>query len=162
RKSNGYRHLVLRHEVRRALRLVVFLAGSGAGGVLALQKRVLAAHRALKLRELADPFGLQVRLGENACARGQCRIGTNQRGDVRCMSTDTLDSSTLAAKLGVERHVQRIETRHALVEQLGEVETKLLGRCDQLVRVRQVALVSVPEVERIRKTSTHHLAVTEG
>ena len=52
-----------------------------------------------------------------------------------------------------------VEPRHALVERLLQVEPELFGRRLQLVEVGQVALVGLPEIQRIGQPRAHHLAV---
>ncbi len=48
---------------------------------LAVVLRVIAAHRALQLRKLADHVGHEVRLGEQRSALGVNRIGTDRGGE---------------------------------------------------------------------------------
>ncbi len=59
----------------------------------------------------------------------------------------------------MEGDVERIELGHALVERLLEVEVELCGRGFQRLEIRQVALVALPEVQRIRKAGAHDLAI---
>ena len=137
----------------------MFLDRRGDGDALALQQRVFAAHGALQFRELADHFGLQIGLGQHRRALGLRRLGTNDRRDLGCQPADALDAFALRAKLGVESDVEVIEPRHALVEWLFQIETELGRRTLQRAKVRQIALIGVPEIERVRQARTHHLAV---
>ncbi len=55
----------------------MFFNCSGDGIVFALKQRIFAAHRTLKLRELADNFRGEVSLCQNCRARSKLRIGTH-------------------------------------------------------------------------------------
>lgn len=161
-KRHGNGNRVLRHHVGRALRLVMLFQSGGDGFVFALKQRIFAPHRALKFRKLADNFGLQVSLGKHGRTLCKLRVGTHQRRNLRCQFADAFHALPLRAKLGMEGHIQCIQTRHALIERLLQIKTEFFRRCGQLIEVGQVMLVGMPEIERIRQARTHHLAVAIG
>lgn len=59
----------------------------------------------------------------------------------------------------MEGYVKRIELGHALVEWLLQIEAEFCGRCFQSREIRHVALVALPEMQRVGKTGAHDLAV---
>ena len=75
---------------------------------------------------------------------------------------DALHPLTLRAELGVEGDAEMVEAGHALVERLLEIEPELFRRCLQLVEIRQIVLVGLPEIERVGEAGAHHLAVAVG
>ena len=158
-KRDGEADLAGRHAVGRALRLVVIFDRLGDGRVFILQKRIFAAHDPLQFREFTDGFSTQVRLGEHHRTVDERSIGTRHLCKRGSKLADAFDTGALRPQLGMERHVQRVELRHALVERLLEVEVEFLGRCLQGVEVRQVALVAQPEVLGVREACAHDLAV---
>jgi hypothetical protein len=80
-ERDGDRDRVGRHAVARAERLVVLLEARRPR-VLALRQRVVAAHQALQLGELADHLGHEIGLGELRRALGLLRVGADQRRDL--------------------------------------------------------------------------------
>ena len=52
-----------------------------------------------------------------------------------------------------------VEAGHALVERLLEIEPEFFRRCLELVEIGQIALVGLPEIERVGQARAHHLAV---
>src|SRR5690606_25604086 len=74
-------------------------------------------------------------------------------------SLDPLHTLTLSAELGVERDVEIVQPRHALVERLVQIEAQLVGRLNQRVAVWQISLIGFPEVYRVRQSRAHYLAV---
>src|SRR5262245_22092152 len=59
----------------------------------------------------------------------------------------------------MERDVQVVEPRHALVQRLLEIEPKLRRRFLQIMEVWQIPLVGPPEIERVGKPGAYDLAV---
>ena len=161
-KRDGNRNRVFWHNIGRALRLVVFFNRSGDGFIFALKKRIFATHCALKFREFADNFRGEVSLCQNCRARSKLRIGTHQRRNLRSQFANAFNACALRAKLGMEGHIERIQTRHALIERLLQIKTELFRRSDELVEVGQIMLIGVPEIERIRQACAHDLAVAIG
>ncbi len=146
RQGNGDGDLVFRHAVRRALRLVMIFDGGGDGRIFALDTRIFAAHQALKFREFAHGFGAQIRFGKHHGAVHQRFLRTDNACDLLRQCTNALHACTLRAELGVEGDVQRIELGHALVERLGEIEAELVCGSLQGFEIRQIALVTRPEM----------------
>ena len=69
-QRHGQRHVVARQFVAGEARAVVVLDGEGDGFALAVVARVVAAHDALQLGELAHHVGQQVGLGQQRGAVG--------------------------------------------------------------------------------------------
>jgi hypothetical protein len=100
--------------------------GLGHRTRLAIVQRVVAAHDALQLRELAHHLGQQVGLGEMGGALGADFVGTCLAGDVPRYCPNALHAVELAAELAVIHHAgeprdARGERRLAIlvVEELG-------------------------------------------
>ena len=100
-------------------------------------QRVVAAHHALQLGELADHARHQVGLAQQRCGARQCGAGVHQRRDVLGQRLQPARPVTLAAQLRVERHV--VELRHAAFQPRLAVE--------------------VPEMPRIGEAGTQHALV---
>ena len=118
-------------------RLVVGLDGVGHHLALAVGERVVAAHDALQLGELAHHVGDEVGLGQ---ARGALRRGdvaVQLGGDRACQRLEALDALELAAELVVIDH--RRQARQAGLELL--------------------LLVLLEEEARVRQARAHHAGV---
>ena len=113
-KSDGNGDRLARHLVGRPDRLVMGGDGVGDGRILFLLERVVVAHHALQLGELADHVGEQVGLGEDGRALGEIGIGADQRRDLPGQMKDTLHPLVLAAELLVEGDL--LQLRHAVFE----------------------------------------------
>ena len=61
-----------------------------------------------------------------AKAYKQAPVHPDDRRELGSECTDAGDAIALAAELGVERHVEPVEARHALVERLAEIEADLI------------------------------------
>jgi hypothetical protein len=73
--------------------------------MLAVGQRVVAAHDALQLGELADHVGHEVGLGQHAAAAACCAsVGAELGGDRRGQRLDALDALALGAELVVIDH----------------------------------------------------------
>ncbi len=127
--------------------------------VFALKRRIFTAHQALKLREFADGFSAQVGLGQHHGAVYQRGIGTDDGSQCLGQFADAGHALPLSAELGMERHVQCVELRHALVERLFEIEVEFRSRVFQRFEIGQIALVAGPEMAGIRQAGPHDLAV---
>ena len=117
------RHWIGRHEIIRALRPVVILAGVGDGFVLALRLGVVLPHQALQLGEFADDFGQEVGLAQPRGALSLGDIGVDDPGDVTRQRLNPRDALGLRAELLVEHDL--LEFRQPVFEprlQVGLVE----------------------------------------
>ena len=129
------------------------------GRVLALQRRVFAAHDALQLGEFANGFGAQIGLGQHNGAIDQGGIGTGNLGEISGQRPDAGNTLALAAELGMEGNVQRVELGHTLIERLLQIEAELSSRGFQRFEIGQIALVALPEMQRVGQAGAHDLAV---
>ena len=102
--------------------------------VLATRQRVVAAHHALQLRELADHAARQIGLGKLGRPRRQPRIGADLRGDQRGQLFQPCHTLPLGAELGVEDHA--FQLRQEFLQALPPI--------------------LVPEEPRIRKPRPQH------
>ncbi len=69
---------------------------------MGLERRVIAAHEALQLGELADHLGREVGLGQPRRLLGQRRVRADMRGDLPRQRGDALHALALSAELLVE------------------------------------------------------------
>ncbi len=92
------------------------MVGDGVGDdfVLFLVERVIAAHHALQLGELADHAGGQIGLGEDRGALGEVWIGADECRDVARQHAHPLHPVILRAELVVEDDLAQL--RHAVLE----------------------------------------------
>ena len=148
--------------------------------MLALEQRVLPPHDALQLGKLADDLGRQVGFGENRGTVGslpqsllfrrqilrgeklafeEVRLFRQIVGQFPRQPPDAFHPRALRAELGVEGDAEMIQPRHALVERLLQIEIEFPCQFLQLVEVRQIALVGLPEIQRIRQPRPDYLAV---
>ena len=133
-QRHGDRDRCGRHCVGRALRRVVVADGFGNKGVLIVMLRVVAAHHALQLGELADHAGHQVGLAEQRRGARQGRAGVHQWGDMPGQCLQPEGPVALATQFRMERHVV----------ELGDTA------CQPRLAVE------VPEMPRIGETGTQH------
>ena len=117
------RHRIGRHEIVRALRLVVILARVCDGLVLALRLGVVFSHQALQLGEFADHVGEQIGLAELGGALDLRDVGADERRELDRQPLDARDALGLRAELLVKHDV--LELRQPILEprlQIGLVE----------------------------------------
>ncbi len=141
-----------RNPVARPLRLVMVLDRGGDARLLALLRRIVAAHQALQLGKLADHFGDEIGLGEARGARRKLDVGADLGRELARQRLDPLDPLGLRAELLVEDDAERLELGEALVE-------RLFGL---VLVVGQVMQVGEPEVAGVGKTGAHHPGVAGG
>ncbi len=92
-----------RHGIGRPLRLVVQLDGARDGRIHVLGLRVVAAHEALELGELADHARYQIGLGQlGGALRKRCFAQLLRGGDLPGELLDALGALELCAKLFME------------------------------------------------------------
>ncbi len=101
-ERDGDRDRGRRDRVVLAGGAVVVADRVGDLGVDALLQRVVAAHHALQLGELADHAGDQIGLGEPRGLLGLVRIGADERGELAGEAGDALDALALRAEPVVE------------------------------------------------------------
>ncbi len=88
---------------------------SATSRILLLLERVIAAHHALQLGELADhPEADEIGLGEDGGALGEVGVGADQRRDLAREPPHALHALILGAELLVEDDL--LQLRHALFE----------------------------------------------
>ena len=118
-----------RHQIVRALRLVVILDGVGDRLVLALRLGVVAAHEALQLGEFADHFGEQIGLAQQRGALGLGAVGADHIAQLARQRVDARDALGLRAELLVEHDA--FEFRQPVFQpclQVGVVEELGVGK----------------------------------
>ncbi len=91
-----------RHAVGRPERLVVLLDRRGDGRMLALERRVVAAHQSLQFRKFADHLGHEIGLGEPRRALREVRVRADDGRELPRKRRDPLDPLELGAELLVE------------------------------------------------------------
>ena len=94
----------------------MLLDRGGDARVLALRARVITPHQALKLGELTDHFGREVRLGEARRARRKLRVGADLWRKLLRQRLDARDPLALRAELLVKHDL--VEFLQPLVERL--------------------------------------------